>query len=406
MLASAKQGTVPLQGKRTGMFNKVKGIKAIKNVLVPGFGLLDAVMDALPFKLYVVDKAMKVVAWNKKAEDGEFGVKKNDAVGKSLGLVLKFHMDKIISSKNFESMLEEFGEVFSKGVIVRKEEVSLLRSGDKRYYLVTKVPLCADRPGKVSHVITIIEDVTEKRKMELRLIARERLSSLGEMVGGVAHEINNPLASMTVCAGTLRRKMSEGNFNGEEGRGAVRECLEVMESEIFRCKGIISSMLDFSRDRVCEKVESDINRIVSESVRMLMVQGKYSGFTIRFDLDGNLPKVFANEGQIKQVFTAVAINSFDAMTPDTGILSVTSRRVKEHDGGTSVCVSFNDNGGGMDDANLTKIFTPFFTTKGYGRAGLGLSVSHGIITDHNGRIEVESKTGKGTTFRIFIPVAS
>jgi len=178
-----------------------------------------------------------------------------------------------------------------------------------------------------------------------------------------------------------------------------------MESEIFRCKGIISSMLDFSRDRVREKAENDINRVLSESMRILTVQGKYSGYAIRFDLDGNLPKVFANEGQIKQVFTAVAINSFDAMTPDTGILSITSRRVKEHDGGTSVCVSFNDNGCGMDDASRTKIFTPFFTTKGYGRSGLGLSVAHGIITDHNGRIEVESTRGKGTTFRIFLPVA-
>ena len=155
----------------------------MKGVRAPGVRSLDAVMDALPFKLYVVDKAMHVVAWNKKAEAGEFGVKKEDAVGKSLCLVLKFHTDKIISSKNFESMLEEFGEVFSRGVIVRKEEVSLLRNGDKRYYLVTKVPLCADRPGDVSHVITIIEDVTEKRKMELRLIARERLAFLGEMVG-------------------------------------------------------------------------------------------------------------------------------------------------------------------------------------------------------------------------------
>lgn len=367
---------------------------------------MDVVMDALPFKFYVVDKAMNVVAWNKKGEDGEFGVKKEDAVGKSLGLVLKFHMDKFISSKNFERMLEEFGEVFSKGVIVRKEEVSLLRSGDKRYYLVTKVPLCADRPDSVSHVITIIEDVTEKRMMELRLIARERLSFLGEMVGGVAHEINNPLASMTVCVESLRRKMSEDNFKGEEARVAARECLEVMESEIFRCKGIISSMLDFSRDRVCEKVESDINRIVSESMRMLTVQGKYSGYMVRFDLDGSLPKVFANEGQIKQVFTAVAMNSFDAMTPDAGILFITSRLVGEYGGGKALCVSFSDNGGGMDDAILTKIFTPFFTTKGYGRAGLGLSVAYGIITDHNGRIEVDSKIGKGTTFRIFLPVAS
>ena len=379
---------------------------AMKDVRSPGFGLLDAVVDALPFKLYVVDKAMNVVAWNKKGEDGEFGVKKEDAVGKSLSPALNFHRDKIISPKNFETMMEEFGEVFSNGIIVRKEEVSLLRSGDKRYYLVTKVPLYADGPDSVSHVITIIEDVTEKRMMELRLIARERLAFLGEMVGGVAHEINNPLASMSVCVESIRRKMSEDNLKGEEARGAVRECLEAMESEIFRCKGIISSMLDFSRDRVCEKVESDINRIVSESMRMLAVQGKYSGYAIRFDPDGNLPKVFANEGQIKQVFTAVAINSFDAMTPDTGILSITSRRVKEGDGGTSVCVSFDDNGCGMDDASRTKIFTPFFTTKGYGRAGLGLSVAHGIITDHNGRIEVESTRGKGTTFRIFLPIAA
>ena len=378
----------------------------MKDVRAPGFGLLDAVVDALPFKLYVVDKAMKVVAWNKKAEKGEFGVKKEDAVGKSLSPALNFHRDKIISPKNFETMMEEFGEVFSKGVIVRKEEVSLLRSGDKKHYLVTKAPLYMNGPDSVSHVITIIEDVTEKRMMELRLIARERLAFLGEMVGGVAHEINNPLASMAICVGSLKRKISEDNLKSEEARGDARKCLELMESEIFRCKGIISSMLDFSRDRVREKAENDINRVLSESMRILTVQGKYSGYAIRFDLDGNLPKVFANEGQIKQVFTAVAINSFDAMTPDTGILSITSRRVKEHDGGTSVCVSFNDNGGGMDDANLTKIFTPFFTTKGYGRAGLGLSVSHGIITDHNGRIEVESKTGKGTTFRIFIPVAS
>ena len=168
---------------------------------------------------------------------------------------------------------------------------------------------------------------------------------------------------MAVCVESLRRKMSEDNLKGEEARVAVRECLEVMESEIFRCKGIISSMLDFSRDKVYEKVESDINRIVSESMRMLTLQGKYSGYMVRFDLDGSLPKVFANEGQIKQVFTAIAMNSFDAMTPDTGILFITSRLVEEY-GGKALCVSFRDNGGGMDDANLGRIFTPFSRPRG------------------------------------------
>jgi two-component system NtrC family sensor kinase len=362
----------------------------------------EGVIDSLPLNIYIVDRNYKIVAWNRKREYGPFGISREDAVGKKLWDIFDENFFKSPFSKDRAEMESEFAEVFQTGKPVEKEEVSTT-FGERRFFRIIKIPLMT-REDDVSHVITAIEDITEKRVMESQLFAVERLSAVGEVAAGVAHEINNPLASMAVCVESLRKDTLPDNFTKEENYSKFDRYLRIVESEIYRAKNITQSLLDSSRERDPIIKDVNVNEVLVEILNLLQIQHKYRGFIVKKHCDDTLPHIDGDEGQLRQVFLAIIVNAFEAMEPG-GILKVSTVRDIENGSGV-VKIRFEDNGHGIPQENLNKIFQAFFTTKGNAGTGLGLSICYGIVRQHGGRIEVKSEVGKGSVFTVTLPTTT
>jgi two-component system, NtrC family, sensor kinase len=181
------------------------------------------------------------------------------------------------------------------------------------------------------------------------------------------------------------------------------EYLQIIRDEAFRCKAITNSLLEFSHQRQAEKNVADVNQIIEQTLHLVKHHPKLGKLSIVKELDHSLTPVLVNEGQMKQVFIALISNAFDAMEGD-GTLTI---RTQWSDGEptATVCVEFIDTGCGVPTPHLQKIFDPFFTTKPLGRGtGLGLSVCYGIVSEHGGRMEVNSTEGEGATFRVLLPI--
>lgn len=233
--------------------------------------------------------------------------------------------------------------------------------------------------------------------MQMQLVHTEKLASLGELVAGIAHEINNPLSGILIFSSLVAKD--------KRLDPALQKDLETISNEAQRCAGIVKGLLEFARDYQPKKTTSDINQILIDSLRLVECQSVFQNVAILRQLDNNLPLIMADQNQLKQVFINIFINAGQAMQDlKRGELQIITRRSDEGDDG--VMVTIRDSGHGVPEEQLGKLFDPFFTTKGTGGTGLGLSVSYGIIQAHGGTISVESAQGAGTTFSIRLPCSS
>jgi len=360
-------------------------------------------LDSLPFKFYIVDRDLRVVVWNKKAEEGPYGIPRCDAVGKHINEVFQLNSHLIGSPRDMQSVNDEFREVFDKGVEFRAEEISVLKIGEKRYYQVTKTPLCLEG-GAVSHVMTIIEDLTEKRRREAGLIMNERLFSMRELAAGIVHQLNNPLTTIMVCVESLLKDIKKGAVTDPELSARFETYLEMTYKELLRCESISGTLSKLgARDRN-GPVKTDIARVLTEMLGILTSNRKYSVYSVKTVFEDGLPKVMAKEHMLRQAFASLILNSFDAMNGSSrGELQVSAFTESEQ-GEPVVVVSFADNGAEIEQTQLNRIFSPFLTGGANGRERLGLYVAHGILNEHGGKIEVRSTPGGGTVFTVKLPV--
>lgn len=256
--------------------------------------------------------------------------------------------------------------------------------------------------NKVLSAVTIIlKDVTEKIKMEGRLVQSAKLAALGELAAGVAHELNSP---MTVIIGTAQLVARELRESGQVDRAAE---LDDIASSGLRCKRIIQNLLTFSRQDQQPATEINLNAEVRLVLGMIKYQINRDQIKIVEHLASDLPSLIANGPQIQQVLTNFLINARDALETvamgERTIDVATELQVKN--GRRYVVLSVTDNGIGIHQENLAKIFTPFYTSKEATKGtGLGLSVSLGIAESHSGTIEVISKPGQGSTFSLVLPI--
>jgi len=377
----------------TGMAD-VSGVADHDDRLAHQQALLEGIVDSLPVGLHVVDRNYDIVAWNRNREDSIYGIKRIDAIGKSIFDVLR--------KQPREKIQEEFERVFETGLIERVEAATTI-GGVHRYFLISKIPMKLGGDS-TSHVITVAEDITERKQMREQAAASEKLAAIGQLAAGVVHEINNPLATIAVCAEALTNRLKEVSEFPENVRNAFQEYLTIIETEAYRCKRITNSLLDFSRAQTSAKECLDINLVVDQTLFLLKHSRQLRNVNLDCDFEADLGRVWGNDGQLKQAFMAMIINACDAMSHD-GKLSVKSYQVTA-DRHKRIIVEFADTGCGISPENISKIFEPFFTTKSRGSGtGLGLSISYGIISEHGGEITVESSPGKGSTFRISFPVA-
>jgi signal transduction histidine kinase len=218
----------------------------------------------------------------------------------------------------------------------------------------------------------------------------DRMSSLGRMAAGIAHEINNPLTGILLYSSNLFKKAE---------KGPCRDGLEIIMQETQRCKKIIQGLLDFSREKKPQKVMANINKVIEKSLALIDNELFIRRIRVVRDLDYDIDGFFLDENQMEQVFVNLLFNSAHAIG-EKGKIVIRSRNDRKND---QVVVEVEDNGCGIPKESLKKIFEPFFTTKANG-TGLGLAVSYGIIKNHQGGVKIFSEPGVGTVITISLPV--
>ena len=357
--------------------------------------LMEKVVDALPVSLYVVDQDLRIVAWNRNREVGGQGIERQQVIGRSV-------LD-VFSKMPRQRLTREFEQTFKTGELLRFEQESTA-DGNTRHWFISKIPMrLNDDSCEVTHVITVGEEITDQKKLNAAIIHAEKLAGIGRLASGVVHEINNPLATIAACAEALQLRVDEALALPEETRTDFHEYLKLVNEEAFRCKGITNSLLEFSRHRESEKASHEINDLIEQTLRLVKHHPKLKRLHLDIELRAGLPKIKANEGQIKQVFLAIVTNACDAVDETVGQVRVCTDIFKVK-GQEFVGAEFTDNGVGIAPEIQAKIFEPFVTTKPFGQGtGLGLAVCYGIVSDHGGKIEVVSQVGQGTTMRILLP---
>lgn len=245
------------------------------------------------------------------------------------------------------------------------------------------------------HLLAVIDDVTERKRMEEQMVRRERLTTLGQLSASIAHELRNPMGAIRNAAFFLGMAVEDPDPD-------VGEALEIMEDEIGRCEEIIRSLLDFVSARPPERRELPLNEVVREALREMEVPEAVDVVT---ELDGALPSIEADGNQLRQVLRNLLHNAVQAM-PAGGRLTVKTARVIDRSPvgqRGEVTISVTDTGIGIAKEDVDRIFEPLFTTKAKG-IGLGLPLARMLVERHGGRIEVESDVGVGSTFTVRLPV--
>ena len=265
----------------------------------------------------------------------------------------------------------------------------------------TKVAV-RDGDGQVVYFDGIMEDVTEHERAEERekelqaeLYISSRLASIGELAAGVAHELNNPLTGIIGFSQRLLRKNTDETLNRD---------LERIHNEARRAAKVVQNLLTFARRHEAKKEYSDINEILGRALELRAYELRTSNIELAVELASGLPQVMADFGQLQEVFLNITLNAEQAITEANrgGKLSVKTQKVKDY-----IKIRFTDDGPGIPAEHLDRVFDPFFTTRGErGGTGLGLSLCHGIVTEHGGRIYAKSKLGKGTAFTVELPLTT
>ena len=274
--------------------------------------------------------------------------------------------------------------------------------GNAQHIDVTATPI-KDAMGEKNRALVFFRDVTTKRLQELHLIQAEKMSSVGMLATGIAHEINNPLTSVAGCAEALLRRFREKpSPQGLDQLEQFPKYLQVIVRESYRCKGIIDHLLSFGSMSDGSKRKVDINLALEEIIDLLNYQAKYRKNRISKCLLVELPRVEGDPSALRQVFMNLLVNAHQSIKDRGEIFIRTQVRDDDH-----VQIVIRDTGCGMEQSILDKIWEPFFTTKEAGSGlGLGLALTYNIVKDHHGDISIVSQPGKGSTFSVFLPICS
>jgi signal transduction histidine kinase len=240
-------------------------------------------------------------------------------------------------------------------------------------------------------VINIMKDITKEINLQKVMMQQEKLASIGRLSAGVAHEINNPLTTVLTSVMLILEEMDPDD--------PIYEELQIITNETLRCRKIVSGLLDFARQKKPVKKMNDLNDIVLASLSLTKKQAEFDDVSIEAELSENLPLINVDKDQLQQALINLTLNAIEA-TSSAGTVTYSTKFVSE----TQIIeITISDTGSGIPYENVDRIFDPFFTTKENG-TGLGLAVTHGIIEQHGGTIDVNSKPGHGTCFTVRLPL--
>jgi len=367
--------------------DKEESIKTSQDKLFTQKALIESIINSLPYCLYVLERSKAIVVWNRHASEACPICKCNEPGGDC-------HNENFMAHTPDELRVELerlVDRVFETGK-ARSIEYKLYGPDGSEMAILTNIfPVLTVAKGPAEYVVWMSEDVTKKKALEKNIISSEKLAAVGQLAAGIAHEVNNPLGGILNCLYNFK------NRNLTDERKA--EYLDFMEDGIKRVQNIVRQLLDFSQQHAPALTLTDINAMIQGIIPLFVHSVKGRDVRLVVNLGEGLAPILVDKHQIEQILVNLILNAVQALEGD-GLIEVSTR----HDG-RWFCIQVSDNGCGIVPENLTRIFDPFFTTKGVGKGtGLGLSVSRGIIERHNGRIEVTSQPGKGSIFKVLLPI--
>ena len=340
------------------------------------------IVESINVGVMAVDLQDRIESWNSQMEV-MYAQPRWQVVGRSLSEVLP------------AAFVEEFYRVRQNPGIRNLYKFRLVTpTGDSRIVNVAMAPLVTRKFNVVGRLV-IMDDITERVDLEVQLTQADKLSSIGLMAAGVAHEVNTPLAVISSYTQMLAKQLQS-----DPQKAAV---LDKIIKQTFRASEIVNNLLNFSRTTGTELTEISLNKVITDTLALLEHQFKVGRIQVQTELNEKLPLISGNAGRLQQVFLNLFLNAKDAMSGG-GVLNVATLN------GEFVSVRVSDTGSGIAQENIQRIYDPFFTTKtspaeGQNRGtGLGLSVTYGIIQEHAGQIRVESRPGEGTTFTLDFPL--
>jgi two-component system, NtrC family, sensor kinase len=335
------------------------------------------IVESINVGILAADLEDRVESWNSRLERLT-GIPRSRAVGRPLRELLPSSLCDQLEARTGESGVQSLYKY-----PMREREATLN---------IAIAPLVSRDGARIGRLI-IFDDITDREELERRLVQADKLSSIGLLAAGVAHEVNTPLAVISTYAQMLAKQIS--------GDAQKAPLLEKIARQTFRASEIVNSLLNFSRTSPTELVPLELNKIVRETLTLVEHQLTAAGIQIELSLADSLPRIRGNSGKLQQVCLNLFLNARDAMESGGRLTIATAGR----DG--LARLSVKDSGAGIAPENLARIFDPFFTTKGARKGtGLGLSVSYGIVREHGGDIEVESEPGQGSRFLLSFPEIS
>jgi PAS domain S-box-containing protein len=332
-------------------------------------GVIDNLVDPL-----IITSTEAVIRGTNPAALQLLGYEREELIGKPLDIVCREHIAALRSPDNDERFRES---------ILRNVEVNLFtKKGDAIPVLLSSSVL--RESDKITGIIVTVKDMTERKRLEGIIRQSDKLSAVGQLAAGVAHEINNPLGVILGFAQAALRRVKAGEV--------LEMPLKSIEKEAIRCKELVQDLLTFSRVSKVEREPMDLNKTIEGALSLVSAQARMARVEVKKELASDLPRLLGNPNQIQQIVVNLANNAFDAMA-DQGILTVRTENLRE--GPLSwICLKMIDTGPGIPADVLPRIFEPFFTTKPVGKGtGLGLSLIHEIVKKHSGTIDVKSQPG-------------
>jgi two-component system NtrC family sensor kinase len=343
------------------------------------------IIESVSVGIIVVDLGGKITTWNS-AMETMTGTLRESALGRGIQAALDPDLVETIRRVTGQ-------DDWAISCVRQIYKYNLLAASGRQVTLnISVAPFEAAR-GVVAGTLLVMENVTERALLEQQLQQREKLSSIGLLAAGVAHEVNTPLAGISSYSQMLLLQVPEGD--------PKYQLLEKIQAQTMRASGIVSNLLNFSRTGDTQFREIDINKVLDDTLQLLDPQLRNTRIEVVRHYATQLPPGFGNGSRLQQVFMNLIMNARDAMAAG-GRLTIRTRSAEG-----SLLIDFNDTGTGIAPENIARIYDPFFTTKEIGRGtGLGLALSYGIIQEHGGRIFVESRSGEGAHFTIKLPTAA
>jgi signal transduction histidine kinase len=342
-------------------------------------GRFRATLDSMPQAVFLTDRDLRVVQGNRSAE----------ALRESLGLPAD------------DGRLERVGDVelgpLAEGVAAGRVATADVeaRTDDERIFDITVSAVGEDRDDPTALVV-VLSDVTESRRLQIQVAQSEKMYSLGQMISGIAHELNNPLASIVGFSQLLRAR--------SDADEKLARRLDLLQEQATRCQKIVSNLLAFARGHEPERRPLNLNEVVEAVLTLMVYQLRVDDVRVETDLDRDLPSVPGDGHQLQQVLVNLMTNAQHAIrdSGQGGRVVVRTRRRDDR-----AVIEIEDDGPGIPEALRPRVFDPFFTTKDVGKGtGLGLSLVYGIVTAHEGTIAIDGDEGQGTTFRVELPCLS